>query len=154
MALIGMFVMLALVYALPLFFVEKLASRAAGKHAQVRLTSFLVTLIAAGLWIGYVFLIDGRRDFSHAQVIASSLTTIALIAGLTCLAHAWGVRGKIAVSLVTGYSAFATGVAFALTAFNDETGLWGVGLIAIALFSLLGFGIISLATTAVLNRQS
>lgn len=155
----SMLTVMAIAYGVPVFVVEQRVWKAenAGKRLnlrKLRFTSFAVSLVASAAWIFYVFQITGRRDFSHGQVVGASITGVVLIVGLILLADRWHVCRTTAALLVTLYSSLAAGLAFSIMSAGDTTGLWGVGLVFLAILSLLGFGMVAQVTIGILALRS
>ena len=155
----GALIVMIMVFGVPGFFTEHRVRAVQKKHPfhnglKLRLTAFVVTAVVSLLWMGYVLGIQGRGDFTHAQVAGAALTGVIVIAGLVFMAAKWRVPASAAVPLVTFYSSLGVGALFAgYGAQYNSTGLYGAGLIFLAIFSLLGFGLVSITTAFFCYRR-
>ncbi|MBF4552526.1 hypothetical protein [Corynebacterium suicordis] len=158
--ILGALIVMAMVFGIPAFLTERKVKAAQDRQPfrnglKLRITAFAVTAAVSLLWMGYVMGIQGRGDFTHAQVAGAAVTGVVVIAGLVFMATKWRVPASAAVPLVTFYSSLGVGALFAgYGAQYDSTGLYGAGLIFLAIFSFLGFGLVSIITAFFCYRRS
>lgn len=123
-----------------------------GSAVALGVISFVVGAVFAAVWIYGVMIIGGRHDFSHAQVTGACVNVLVVTALLTY----WGYRKNIdptrTAGTVTVSLSAAVGAAFAaIAAPTDSTGLWAVGFVIIVACSLMGIGLVTVITVAVLR---
>lgn len=96
---------------------------------------------------------SGER-LARARKDRVALNDSVVIAGLVFMAAKWRVPASAAVPLVTFYSSLGVRALFAgYWAQYDSTGLYGAGLVFLAIFSFLGFGLVSIITAFFCYRK-
>ena len=110
--------------------------------------SFIVGIIFAALWLVFT----GANEFSQMQVIGACTNFVLICAELTFWGYRQRLTAKRVITRVSAGLTLAIGAAFAaISAPFDETGLWGVGLIFIAIGSYAGAALVSSIVLALLN---
>lgn len=123
-----------------------------GSPFALGMASFVVGAVFTVAWIFTVMVIGGRNDFSHPQVVGACVNVLVVTVLLTYWGHRQGIDPTRVIRIVTISLSFAFGAAFALiSAPTDSTGLWGVGFLIIVVCSLMGTGLITVITVAVLR---
>ena len=151
-------VLLLFMYGIPWIVTELLIWRGSspakrGGAMGFRLACLLAAVAISAVWMWLVFSVAHAGQFGPEHIIGAGLSGIA---GMYMLAW-WGLR-RIAswrvVALISGfYPALGVGASFGLYGSStDITGLWGVGMIYVAMSSLAAC--FSAAFTAVAIRKS
>lgn len=123
-----------------------------GSPFALGMVSFVVGAVFAAAWIYVVMVIGGRNDFSHAQVAGACVNVLVVTGLLTYWGYRQGIPATGVAGTVTVSLSLAFGAAFAfIAAPTDSTGLWGVGFIIIVVCSLMGVGLVTSMTVAILR---
>ena len=110
--------------------------------------SFLTGIVFAALWLVFT----GQNEFSQMQVIGACTNFVLICAALTFWGYQQQLTAKQVITRVSAGLTLAIGAAFAaISAPFDETGLWGVGLIFIAIGSYAGAALVSSIALVILN---
>lgn len=124
-----------------------------GGSLALGVISFAVGAVFAAAWIYGVMVVGERDDFSHAQVAVASINVVVVTALLTYLGYRKNIPATRTAGTVTVSLSAAFGAAFAaIAAPTDSTGLWAVGFVILVACSLMGTGLITVITVAVLRR--
>lgn len=118
-----------------------------------RLLCFIASVLVAGAWIGYVFHVAHVGMFTVVHTIGAGLSGVIGVALLTYLG-ARKIKPRVAVtSIAAFYSALGIGAAFGIYGSStDITGLWGVGLLMVAVCSLAACFLVATLTAALTYR--
>lgn len=151
-------VLLLFMYGIPWIVTELLIWRGSSSAKRrgamgFRVACLFAAVVISAVWMWLVFSVTHAGQFGPGHIIGAGLSGIA---GMYLLVW-WGlkrIKSWLVVALVSGfYSALGVGASFGLYGSStDITGLWGVGMIYVAMFSLAACFL--LAFTMVAIRRS
>ena len=123
---------------------------------RVGLTAVALGLFAAAMWFAWLgwdheyYLVDGvaQGPYRAWQVIGCGVSIVVA----TVAAYLWVPRPS-AVFVLAGAAATGFAVPWAHDASSDDTGLWLVGLIMLAVGGCLGLAVVLLVTDALVKSE-